>query len=406
VLVARLQVFVPKPANRRILSQFQLGYEILARILIIQCNIKNMKKTIFYFAFSIMAIIAVFFFHIPGFWIFLGVVAYIILKTFWPIRHSVETVPRGFTEKQFNTGKITLNYVEGPENGPPLLFIPGQMEFWQGYRLVIPHFSKRYHVFVVDVRGHGKSSRTPGEYSYNIIGEDLKTFLEDVVKQPTIVSGLSSGGVLSLWLAAIAPKYVSAAISEDPPLFSSMYPRIKEEKYMHLLFETAIETLGKPTRDIKGFFLKQGIPIEGKEKLMFMPSFIASYRSSSLDLNKKIRPSRKYDLLNARFDQRAGLKFISEYDVDFSKATIDGRLTEGFDPEATLKNIKCPVLLIHAYWSRHQHWGLLGALDENDVGKIRSILKDVLVVKVNAMHDVHLAKPKLFIKVVDDFLDK
>ncbi len=110
-------------------------------------------------------------------------------------------------------------------------------------------------------------------------------------------------------------------------------------------------------------------------------------------------------MLNARFDQRAGLKFISEYDVDFSKATIDGRLTEGFDPEETLKRIQCPVLLIHAYWSRHKTWGLIGAMDDNDVEKIRSGLKDIKVVKVNAIHDVHLVKPKIFIKVVSEYLD-
>ena len=268
----------------------------------------------------------------------------------------------------------------------------------------MPYFSKSYHLFIVDIRGHGKSSRTPGQYSYNIIGQDLKEFLEKVVKKPAIVSGLSSGAILSLWLAANAPENVLAAISEDPPLFSSMYPRIKEEKFMYRLFETAIETLGKPKRDIKGFFAKQGIPVEGKEKLLRMPAFIASYRAMSLELNKKIRPARKYDLLNARFDQRAGLKFISEYDVDFSKATIDGRLVQGFDPQETLKKIKCPVLLIHAYWSRHKTWGLLGALDENDVEKIRSMVKDIKVVKVNAIHDVHLAKPKIFIKAVNDFL--
>lgn len=67
-----------------------------------------------------------------------------------------------------------------------------------------------------------------------------------------------------------------------------------------------------------------------------MPSFIASDRAFSFKLNKKFRPSKPYDLLNARFEERAGLKFISEYDVDFSKATIDGRLSE-FDPEETLK---------------------------------------------------------------------
>lgn len=212
------------------------------------------------------------------------------------------------------------------------------------------------------------------------------------------------GAILSLWLAANAPENVSLAISEGPPLFASMYPRIKAEKYMYYLFETAIETLGKPKRDIKGFFAKQGIPIEGKEKLLLMPAFIVSYRAMSLEVNKRMRSSRKYDLLNARFDQRAGLKFISEYDIDFSKATIDGRLTEGFDPEETLKNIKCPVLLIHAFWSRHKTWGLLGALDDNDVEKISSIVKDIKVVKVNTLHDVHLAKPKIFIKAVNNYL--
>lgn len=61
-------------------------------------------------------------------------------------------------------------------------------------------------------------------------------------------------------------------------------------------------------------------------------------------------------------------------------------------------------MLIHAYWSRHKTWGLLGALDDNDVEKISSIVKDIKVVNVNSIHDVHLAKPKIFIKAVNDFL--
>jgi pimeloyl-ACP methyl ester carboxylesterase len=364
-----------------------------------------MSKAIIHIIFGILAILAVAVYHVPGFWIFSGVVIFLLAKTFNPFRLSVENVPEGFTEKKFDTGEVVLNYVEGPDNGPPLLFIPGQMEFWQGYMPIMPHFSKKYYVFVIDIRGHGKSTRTPGRYSYNICGEDLKLFLERVIKKPAIVSGLSSGAVLSLWLAANAPRYVSAAISEDPPLFSSMYPRIKEEKFMYRLFQTAIETLDKPKRDIKGFFAKQGIPVKDKEKLLMMPSFIASYRAISLELNKKFRPSSPYDLFNARFDERAGLKFISEYDVDFSKATIDGRLSAGFDPEETLKKIQCPVLLIRAYWSRHETWGLLGALDDKDVEKIRSIVKNIRVVKVNAIHDVHLAKPAIFINAVDSFLE-
>jgi len=363
-----------------------------------------MTRAIIYNLLGVLAILAIVVFKMPVVWIILGFLVILISIIFNPFKLSAESIPKGFTEKKFNTGKIILNYVEGPDSGPPLLFIPGQTEFWQGYKLVIPNFSKNYHVFVVDVRGHGKSTKTPGEYSYNIIGKDLKEFLAKVIKKPAIVSGLSSGGVLAIWLAANVPEFVSAVISEDPPLFSSMPPRIEKERYMRYLFETMVETLGKPKRDIKGFFAKQGIPIKGKEKLLMMPSFIVNYIATSFELNKRFRPGKKYDLLNATFDQRVGLKFISEYDVDFSKATIDGRLTEGFDPESTLKKIKCPFLLIQAKWSRDETWGLLGAIDDKDVEKIQSIVKNLKVVKVNSFHDVHLAKPKIFIKVVNDYL--
>jgi pimeloyl-ACP methyl ester carboxylesterase len=364
-----------------------------------------MLKIILAHVIIISAVFAVVAHRVPAVLAILGALALLIAMIFNPFKLSAESLPQGFVEKKVKVGKVVLNYAEGPDNGPPLLFIPGQAEFWQGYKLVIPAFSRKYHVFAVDIRGHGKSTRTPGHYSYNLIGKDLKGFLEKVVKKPAIVSGLSSGAILAIWLAANAPKSVSAIISEDPPLFSSMYPRIKKERYLHYMFETMVDSLGKPERDIKGFFLRQGIPIEGKKELLMMPSFIASYISTSFELNKRFRPSKKYDLLNAEFKERAGLKFISEYDVDFSKATIDGRLSKGFDPMGALRKIRCPMLLIHAKWSRHKTWGLIGAMDDDDAGIVRSTVRSLKYVRVDSFHDVHLAKPKIFVKVVADYLD-
>lgn len=363
-----------------------------------------MNKAIIYNAVGILAVLVIILFKIPAIWVVASALVVFLFIIFDPFIPRVESIPRGFTEKKYDTGKIVLNYIEGPNNGPELLFIPGQMEFWQGYKLVIPHFAKNYHVFIVDLRGHGKSTRTPGQYSYNIIGEDLKLFLQNIIRKPAIISGLSSGAVLSLWLAANAPESVSIAISEDPPYFSSMWPRIKDEKYMYYLFETAVNYLGKPERDILGYFMKQGIPKEGHEKLFLIPKWIARFIVGLYDLNKKIRPSKQYDIPLAPFSGRVGFKFLNEYDVDFSKATIDGRLTEGFSPEETLEKISCPVLLIQANWSQHKTWGLLGALNGNDAEKIRLAVKNIKIAKVKAIHDVHLAKPKLFIKVVDEYL--
>jgi pimeloyl-ACP methyl ester carboxylesterase len=364
-----------------------------------------MSRAIIYNVLGALVVITIIVLKIPVVWVIVGGLAILVLVILDPFSPPVESVPKGFTEKKFNTGKVILNYVEGPKNGPPLLFIPGQMEFWQGYKLVIPHFSKTYHVFVVDVRGHGKSTRTPGEYSYNIIGQDLGVFLEQVIQQPAIVSGLSSGAVLAIWLAANAPEFVYAAISEDPPLFSAMYPRIEHEAYMYRIFQVAIDTLGKPKRDILDYFMKQGIPKEGQKELLLIPAWIAKFIVGDFEFNKKLRPNKKYDVPMAPYSGKLGFKFISEYDVDFSKATIDGRLTEGFDPDQTLGRIRCPMLLIHAKWSRDKNWGLIGAMDDGDAEKIRSSVKDLTYVKVDSFHDVHLSKPKIFIKVVDSYLE-
>jgi pimeloyl-ACP methyl ester carboxylesterase len=363
-----------------------------------------MAKAIIYNVVGALVFIAIIVFKISIIWVIVGGLAILVFVILNPFSPPVESVPKGFAEKQFDTGKVVLNYVEGPKNGPPLLFIPGQMEFWQGYKLVVPHFSRNYHVFVVDVRGHGKSTKTPGEYSYNIIGQDLKAFLENVITVPAIVSGLSSGAVLAIWLAANAPDLVRAAISEDPPLFSAMHPRIENEKYMYRIFKVAIDTLGKPERDILGFFMQQGIPKEGQEDLLLIPPWIAKFIVGDFKLNKRLRPNKKYDVPMAPYSGKLGFKFISEYDVDFSKATIDGRLTRGFDPEQTLARIRCPMLLIHAKWSRDKNWGLIGAMDDEDAEKIRSNVEHLTYVKVDSFHDVHLSKPRVFIRVVDGFL--
>jgi pimeloyl-ACP methyl ester carboxylesterase len=64
----------------------------------------------------------------------------------------------GFVEKQATINGSRLNYAEGPDNGPPLLLIHGQLTDWRSWSRVLPELSKRYHVFAVDCYGHGLSA--------------------------------------------------------------------------------------------------------------------------------------------------------------------------------------------------------------------------------------------------------
>jgi len=319
---------------------------------------------------------------------------------------KVAGIPEGFQELSFTTNGVTLNYVVGPDNGLPLLLIPGQMESWQGYKRVLPELSKRFHIFVPDLRGHGKSTWTPGHYSYNICGNDLKHFIQEVIQKPMLVAGLSSGGVLAIWLAANVPEDVLAIIAEDPPIFSSMWPRIQDEKFMARNFRLAVDILGKPgKRDVERYLSQVGAPVEGKSELLKIPPFIIKIMFFLARLNRVVRPNSPYDVPFLPFNMRAGFKFLSEYDTDFSRATIEGDLSKDFSPEETLRRVKCPMLLMRADAYRHETWGLLGAIDDKDLERIVSLVDDLQCIQISSGHEIHLVQPQRYIDEIIKFVD-
>ena len=132
-------------------------------------------------------------------------------------------IAHGLPEELVDLGEVRMNYATlGDASSPALLLIPGQTESWWGYEQAMPLLAERFQVFAVDLRGQGRSTRTPGRYTLDNFGNDLVRFIDTVIGRPTLVSGLSSGGVLSAWLSAYAkPGQVLAAVYEDPPLFSS-----------------------------------------------------------------------------------------------------------------------------------------------------------------------------------------
>ena len=144
-------------------------------------------------------------------------------RAFGPHAPDATYVDHGYDEQLYDTGEAELNHVVvGDPAKPALLLVPGQTESWWGYLDAIPLLAEYFQVHAVDLRGQGRSTRTPGRYTLNLMGNDLVRFIDGVIGRPTVVSGLSSGGVLAAWLSAYAkPGQVLAAHYEDPPLFSS-----------------------------------------------------------------------------------------------------------------------------------------------------------------------------------------
>jgi pimeloyl-ACP methyl ester carboxylesterase len=107
-------------------------------------------------------------------------------------------------EAFFDTGSVTINYAEGPANGAPLILIHGGSARWQGFEAVLPALTERWHVYAVDLRGHGKSGWAK-HYRLQDYVADTAALLLARVREPAFVFGHSLGGMVALMLAAQHP---------------------------------------------------------------------------------------------------------------------------------------------------------------------------------------------------------
>jgi pimeloyl-ACP methyl ester carboxylesterase len=121
-------------------------------------------------------------------------------------------------EQTFDTGTVTINCAEGPPSGSSLVLIHGGGDRWQGFLPILPALTMRWHVFAVDLRGHGKSGRVPGQYRPEHYVADVAAFLERRFAGPVSLFGHSLGGWIALLVAARLAERVGALILGDPPL--------------------------------------------------------------------------------------------------------------------------------------------------------------------------------------------
>ena len=72
-----------------------------------------------------------------------------------------------------------MNYATvGDASKPALLLIPGQTESWWGYESALPLLAEHFQAYAVDLRGQGRSTRTPGRYTLDNMGNDLVRFID------------------------------------------------------------------------------------------------------------------------------------------------------------------------------------------------------------------------------------
>lgn len=298
-------------------------------------------------------------------------------------------VAHAYPEQLVDLGEVRLNYATvGDPSVPPLLLIPGQTESWWGYESAMPLLAERFCCYAVDLRGQGRSSWTPGRYSLDNMGNDLVRFIDTVIGRPTLVSGLSSGGVLAAWLSAYArPGQIIAAVWEDPPLFSSEVTPA---------YGPGVRQCIGPLWALYAKWLGDQWSVGDWEGLL---------RAAPTEL-----PGWAAGLFSARTNDASGPpQNLREYDPEWARAFWTGTVTANCDHARMIAAVRVPVLFTHHFRVTDAGTGnLIGAISDVQVEHVRRLVTDAgqpfdYRSFPHQPHAMHQADPQLYARTVTEW---
>jgi hypothetical protein len=213
------------------------------------------------------------------------------------------------------------------------------------------------------------------------MGNDLVRFIDLVIRRPVVVSGLSSGGVLSAWLSAYAkPGQIRGAHYEDPPLFSS-----------------EVNTSCGPS-------IRQGI---GSMFALWNKYLGDQWSVGDWNRLKAAAPHELLPWIAAVIpipDQPT--QNLREYDPEWGRAFWTGTVAASCDHARLLSSVKAPVLLTHHFRRVDETTGLLmGALSDVQAARVRELVTAAgnrfdYQSHPTMGHSMHAQDPSLFSRIL------
>jgi len=112
---------------------------------------------------------------------------------------------------------VSINYGQGEPNGPPLVFLPGFPDTWQGNMPALDALAQDHAVWSPTSRGMGESGHA-ASYSIADWVADVGAFIRAVAEPPVLGVGHSAGSWFGLAAAVTDPGLFRAFVSLDQPL--------------------------------------------------------------------------------------------------------------------------------------------------------------------------------------------
>lgn len=252
---------------------------------------------------------------------------------------------------------VTLRYVEqGSRHGPAVVFLHGYTDSHHTWDLNLPLFSRDFHIYALDQRGHGDSTRPVCCYTQQSFAADVAAFLDAVGERRAIIVGHSMGSFIAQQVALDHPRRVEALV----------------------LVGSAPTVSGNEV----ALFLKS---VVDEQVDTVDPAFVRDFQSSTF-----VRPVPA-SYLNTLVSE--SLKVPARVWQD----SLDGLLAE--DHSTRLSRIRVPVLVVggdqDGFFPVAQQQALVNALPD-----ARFILYP------NTGHAPHAELPRTFVRDVSQFMHR
>ncbi|MDD5935829.1 MAG: alpha/beta hydrolase [Clostridiales bacterium] len=329
---------------------------------------------------------------------------YFYKNTHWVEKDQKRIKEAGVVEKKVTlpNGNV-INYGETNGDGPALLLIHGQMGEWEDYACVLPELSKKWHVYAIDVYGHGESSHKEELYYLDKNGDDLIWFINNVICEKTVVSGHSNGAITAAYIGAYGGDLVAGVVLEDPPIFSTQGEGW-EQSFAYLDTYKVLHEYNKSDQKEcwVAYYLRNCL--WGKLYMSNAMNGIANYAQKYHEKH----PGEEVKIGFLPKSITAIFHYVVNYDMKYGEHFYDLTWNNGFKHEDILSDIKIPCVYLHAKESQAKNGTYTCAATKEQAERAVKYIGDncTLVETTTSDHLIHSVHKDVYLDVINGFLDK
>ena len=267
----------------------------------------------------------------------------------------------GYQDRFFTANGLRIHYLDwGGEGKRPFIMLHGIGRVAHSFDHIAPRFGADYHVYAIDMRGHGDSSWSPeGAYLVEDYVKDIEAFVEQLNLRGIVLLGNSTGGRVVQVYAGLHPERVAGLISED------VGPQRTNEIASAFARQVEREADGWASEDELVASLKRGSPKVADDLLRNHAHFATKRREDGRIVWKR-----------------------------------DPNLVKGFVPTELwrfVNQIKCPTIYILG--------GASNIVPADAQKQLKETLPDVQIVTMPGLgHYPHQEAPEDYVKIVQAFL--